>query len=282
MTGLLVRFGLCGLLVPGCLLQAQITVSASTYLGGSRTDTVTAMTVDPSGLIYVAGWTDSPDLPVVNARQTKSGGGVDAFVDKLSADGRTVLYCTYLGGSGDDRAFAIAVDSAGNAYVTGWSTSPDFPTTTALQARNSGGKDAFFSKLSSTGALSYSTYIGGSGQDTGRAIRVDASGNIYLAGETDSSNFPLKSPIQPRLGGVTDAFVLKLAPSGTSLGDSTYLGGYLSDAATALALDASGAAYVAGGSESPDFPTVNGFQNAKRGDGLDGFVTKINPAGTAW
>ncbi|MCC7496862.1 MAG: SBBP repeat-containing protein [Bryobacterales bacterium] len=278
MTG---RLLFSSLLISGCLAQAQVSVSVASYLGGSRTDTVTATAVDAAGFIYLAGWTDSTDLPMVNAGQPGSGGGVDAFVAKLSADGKSVLYCTYLGGSGDDRAFAIAVDSAGNAYVTGWTTSSNFPVTAAFQSRFMGVKDAFVSKIDSAGLLTYSTYLGGSGYDSGNAIAVDAGGNVYVAGETDSSNFPLRNALQLRPGGVADAFVVKLAADGFTEVYATYLGGYLSDRATAIALDASGSVYVAGSTESPDFPVASAFQAAKRGDGQDGFVAKINAGGTA-
>lgn len=282
MDRILLRLAVGGVLLSGSLLQAQLSTSVSTYLGGSRSDTVTALAVDSAGLIYIAGWTESTNLPAVNARQATSKGGVDAFVAKLSADGRTVLYWTYLGGTSDDRAFAIAVDPLGNAYVTGWTTSSDFPTTTgALQTRSNGGKDAFIVKLGCTGTLLLSTYLGGSGYDYGKAIAVDTQQNIYVAGETDSTSFPLKNPIQAQSGGGTDAFAVKLAASGCALVYSTYLGGYLGDTANAVALGIDGSLYVAGGTESPDFPVLNAFQAAKRADGLDGFILKINASGTA-
>lgn len=131
------RFGLI-LIALAQGLSARI--AALTYLGGSRTDAITSIALDKAGFIYVAGWTESSDLRVVNAAQPYLSGGVDAFVAKMSADGKTLVYCTYLGGRGDDRAFGIAVDAAGNAYVTGWTTSTDFPTLNPLQGSPGGAK----------------------------------------------------------------------------------------------------------------------------------------------
>src|SRR5438876_782482 len=205
-------------------------------------------------------------------------------------------YSTYLGGSGEDRDPAIAVDAAGNAYVTGHTESRNFPTTTgAFQtgfgggAMSSGQGDAFVTKLNPAGsALVYSTYLGGSGPDDGKGIAVDAAGNAYVTGSTASSNFPTTiGAFQTIKGGSGNAFVTKLNPTGSALVYSTYLGGSgaIGDYGAGIAVDASGNAYVTGGTSSSDFPTTAGaFQTTFGGDvfgGGDAFVTKLNPTGSA-
>jgi len=214
-------------------------------------------------------------------------GGVDAFVTKLNPAGGFV-YSTYLGGSGADAGESIAVDTAGNAYVTGF-TSGNFPTTAgAFQTTFGGGSfDAFVTKLNPAGsALVYSTYLGGSSADLQIAgdhpIAVDAAGNAYVTGRTSSSNFPTANPIQFTFGGGSfDGFVTKLNPSGSSLVYSTYLGGSGFDSGFGIAVDTSGNAYVTGLTDSSNFPTTVGtFQTALAG-GIDAFVAKIGlPAST--
>src|SRR5882724_5773859 len=214
-----------GVFDPALPLIIDPVLSYSTYIGGSSMDTVTSLAVDNSGNAYLAGWTVSTDLPTVNPVRAQNGGGVDAFVAKLGPGGNTLIYCTYLGGRGDDRAFGIAVDPAGNAYVTGWTASPAFPTLTPAQSTIGGGKDAFVAKLNPAGnALIYSTFLGGAATDSGNAIAVDAAGNAYVAGGTYSFNFPTASAYQSTNHGQQNAFVAKLSPSGSLL-YSTYLGG---------------------------------------------------------
>ena len=165
-------------------------ISYSTYLGGSGADAANALAVDTSGAVYVAGFTASYNFPTLAPVQAANGGGNDVFVAKLTAAGNALVYATYLGGTGDDRAFGIAVDSTGAAYVTGWTQSSNFPVRNALQASLAGGQNAFLVKLTPTGnGLAYSTYLGGNGSDSGNGIAVDSSGNAYVAGDTTSSNF---------------------------------------------------------------------------------------------
>lgn len=256
---------------------ASAGLAALTYLGGSRTEAITGIAVDAEGYIYVAGWTESSNLPVVNAWQAGLAGGVDAFVAKITPDGKSLIYCTYLGGRGDDRAFGIAVDGTGNAYVTGWTTSSDFPTQKPFQPSSGGGKDAFVAKLNPSGALVFSSYYGGAGQDSGNAIAVDAAGNVFVAGETDSANLNVKNALQASSRGGSDAFVLQIDPNGSTVLFATYLGGRLSDRATAIALDSSGCVYVTGSTGSPDFPVLNAFQMNLTG-AASAFVAKIDPA----
>jgi hypothetical protein len=253
--------------------------SYGTYLGGSGMDSVTSIAVDGAGNSYLAGWTTSADLPTVSPVSAANSGGVDAFIAKLGPGGNTLVYCTYLGGRGDDRAFGIAVDAAGSAYVTGWTGSgASFPKVLPAQSTLAGGKDAFVAKLNPAGnALVYSTYLGGASNDSGNAIAVDAAGNAYVAGSTYSLNFPTANAYQSTNRGQQNAFVAKYNPSGSLL-YSTYLGGNGSDSAAGIAIDSAGNAYVTGGTTSTNFPTAAPLQ-ASSGGNQDAFITKLNPAG---
>ena len=193
-------------------------------------------------------------------------------------------YSTYLGGSTLDLGSSIAVDPAGNAYVTGGTdSSVNFPTANPFQAVLGGGRvDAFVTKLNATGsALVYSTYLGGDSIDIGNSITVDAAGNVYVAGQTESTNFPTASPIQPANDGLSDAFVTKLNAAGDALAYSTYLGGTSGDSGFSVAVDAAGNVYVTWSTESTNFPTASPIQPAHAGGGSDAFVTKLNAAGNA-
>ena len=259
-------------------------LSYSTYLGGSGNDAVvgSGIAVDSAGNAYVTGDTVSTNFPTANPLQPATGGGDDAFVAKLNASGTALVYSTYLGGSGDDAGSDIAVDSAGNAYVTGYTRSTNFPTANPLQPTFGGDRDAFVAKLNASGtALVYSTYLGGIASDVGSGIAVDSAGNAYVTGDTVSTNFPTANPLQPASGGgLTDAFVAKLNATGTALVYSTYLGGSASDAGLDIAVDSAGNAYVTGNTSSTNFPTANPLQPAS-GGGTDAFVAKLNAAGTA-
>jgi hypothetical protein len=255
-------------------------LSYSTYLGGSGLDAAQAIGVDGLGNVYVAGQTDSFDFPVANPMQSTSGGGVDTFVAKLNLAGNALVYCTYIGGKWDDRAFGVAVDGSGAAYVTGRTSSSDFPTTTGARQRVlGGGRDAFVAKLSATGnQLVYSTYIGGGSHDSGKAIALDSSGNAYVAGNTRSGNFPVINAFQTSNGGQQDAFISKLSADGSALLWSTYLGGYGDDSGRSIALDSAGSTYLTGGTGSANFPTYNALQSSS-GGGQDAFVTKLSADG---
>lgn len=259
----------------------------STYLGGNNYDEAYGIVVDGTGAAYVAGYTSSSNFPTPNAFQgTFGGGSYNAFIAKLSPGGNSLVYSTYLGGSTDDRATAIAVDASGAGYVAGYTSSSNFPiTASALQKSKAGGQDAFVTKLSPGGdSLAYSTYLGGSSDDQAKGIAVDATGAAYVAGGTDSSNFPTTSNApEILLQGAWSAFISKINPAGSALVYSTYLGGVYLDSANAIAVDASGAAYITGQASSPNFPTtVNVLQRNLGGGYSDAFVTKINPAGSAW
>ncbi|MDQ6666060.1 MAG: SBBP repeat-containing protein, partial [Acidobacteriota bacterium] len=254
-------------------------ITYSTFVGGTGQDSATAIASDPSGNPVIVGFTTSTDLPVLNAAKPRGAGGVDAFVAKMSAYGNQVVYCTYLGGSGDDRAFGVAVDRGGNAYVTGWTGSANFPVTGPFQAKLAGGRDAFVTKLNAAGnTLLYSTYLGGSDYDSGNAIAVDASGSAYVTGDTSSINFPVIGAFQTSKAGQQDAFVAKLNPAGAALSYSTYLGGSRDDRGAGIAVDAGGNAYVTGGTLSKNFPVANALQPTSGGS-QDAFVTKLSPTG---
>ncbi|MCP4668487.1 MAG: cell surface protein, partial [Deltaproteobacteria bacterium] len=191
-------------------------------------------------------------------------------------------YSTYLGGGGNDYGWGLALDGSGNAYVTGYTDSTDFPTGPAFQGAWTGSDDAFVSKLAPGGtALVYSTYLGGGGTDRGYSIAVDNTGRAYVTGRCSSTDFPTAQAFQGTFGGGNrDAFITKLGPNGTALGYSTYLGGGALDQGNEIALDGSGNVYVSGRSSSTNFPTKQAFQGTKAG-GYDAFVTKLVPSGTA-
>ena len=253
-------------------------ISYSTFLGGSGADAANALAVDSTGAVYVAGFTESYNFPTLNPVQAANAGGNDVFVAKLNPAGNALVYATYLGGRGDDRAFGIAVDSTGAAYVTGWTQSANFPVRNAMQASLAGGQNAFLVKLTPTGnGLAYSTYLGGNGSDSGNGIAVDSGGNAYVAGDTTSANFPV-SGFQKTYHGGQDVFVAKLNPSWRSLVYSTYLGGGNFDHGAGIAVDSSGTAYITGSTTSTDFPVANAFQGIN-GGGQNAFVTRLSADG---
>jgi len=200
------------------------TLIYSTYLGGGNYDYGWGIAVDSSENAYVTGWTFSTDFPTPSGYDSSYNGFDDAFVSKLSHDGSTLIYSTYLGGGYNDRGLGIAVDSSENAYVTGYTYSSDFPTSSAYDSSLGGDEDAFVSKLSHDGSsLIYSTYLGGGNDDRGYGIAVDSSGNAYVTGWTFSTDFPTPSGYDSSYnGGYDDAFVSKLSSDGSTLIYSTY------------------------------------------------------------
>jgi hypothetical protein len=256
----------------------------STYLGGSSdVDEGIDIAVDSAGNAYVIGTTFSTNFPTAGAIQgTYGGGNNDAFVVKLNASGSALVYSTYLGGISSDVGREIAVDSAGNAYVTGVTTSTNFPTANPIDGTLNS-NDAFVTKLNASGsALVYSTYLGGSsGFEEASGIAVDSAGNAYVTGFTFSTNFPTASPFQGTNGGGNyDAFITKINAAGSALVYSTYLGGISSDVGREIAVDSAGNAYVTGYTGSTNFPTASAIQGTY-GGAFDAFVTKINAAGSA-
>jgi hypothetical protein len=260
------------------IAPASPALTFSTYLGGGGVDGGNSIAVDSAGNSYVVGFTDSINFPLANASQNSYGGGQqDVFVAKFNPAGG-LLYSTYLGGDGQDSGTGIAVDVQGNAYITGFTTSANFPTRNALQPERRGPFDAFVAKLDPAGALAYSTYLGGSAGEHGSSVAVDSSGNIYVAGITQSHDFPLANAFQGLYGGTSDVYVARLNAAGTRLVYSTYLGGAGADGASSIAADAAGNLYVAGVTMSPNFPTADPLQT-RLGGFFDSFVAKLNPAG---
>ena len=262
----------------------------STYLGGNADDYPYDIAVDSAGNAYVTGGTSSHESPPPRPAPTRAhygGGAYDAFVAKLNATGTGLIYSTYLGGNAYDLGYGIAVDASGHAYVTGWTTSANFPTTPgAYQVASFNAYDVFVSKLDAAGtALIFSTYIGGSDKQAtfGQDIALDAVGNAYVTGGTYSANFPTTpGACRGTYGGLGDAFLAKLNAAGTTLVYSTYLGGSNFDTGSGIAVDSAGNAYVTGSTLSTNFPTTLGaYQGTYAGGVYDAFVAKLNAAGTA-
>jgi hypothetical protein len=263
----------------------------STYVSGSNHDRGEGIAVDDSGNVYVTGYTKSTDFPTsLTANDTTGDGSTsfyDVFVFKLSSDGKTLIYSTYVSGSDDDKGYGIAIDNSGNAYVTGSTASTDFPTESALYTTSNGNIDVFAFKLSADGSsLLYSTYMGGSVDDVGKGITIDSSGNAYITGNTKSTDFPTKYPLDATGDGNTntkDAFVFKLFNTGDILNYSTYVSGSMNDEGTGIAIDSLHNAYVTGFTYSTDFPTTIDAYDVN-GDGTtmykDVFVLKLDPYGS--
>ncbi|HEX2912658.1 MAG TPA: SBBP repeat-containing protein [Chloroflexia bacterium] len=269
------------------LNAAGSAVVYSTYLGGDNADIGNGIAVDSSGNAYIAGYTSSINFPVTNNAYSTTGfGNKDIFVTKLNAAGNGLVYSTFIGSSKDDVPNAIALDSSGNAYITGYTTSEGYPTTPGAFSTGIGSlniKDAFVTKLSADGSsLLYSTFLGGSAEDIANGIAVDSSGSAYITGQTASVDFPVTpGAFGTSQSGGAEVFVTKLNATGTSLIYSGELSGANGDFGDAIALDANNNAYVAGHTFSTNFPTTsNAYQTTSHGGG-DGFVAKINPAGSA-
>jgi hypothetical protein len=261
----------------------------STYLGGAGFDQAYSIAVDALGNAYVVGVAFTADFPTTPGAFQTARSGNDGFVTKLSPDGSTFVYSTYLSGA---NCQSVAVDSTGSAYITGYAAI-NFPTTAgAFETSLRGGFDAFVTKLDPDGSsLVYSTILGGSFDDFGYDIALDAGGNAYVTGNTSyrapgPGDFPTVNAFQPAYaGGTQDAFVTKVNPTGSALVYSTYLGGgtilnATEDWGEAIAVDAAGSAYVTGETYSPDFPTTAGAYDRSRA-GLDAFVVKFSPSGSS-
>ncbi len=262
------------------LNAAGSALTYSTYLGGSGTDWGSDIAVDSAGNAYITGGTSSSNFPTHNPLHGSKAGNANAFVAAVNATGSALLYSTYFGGSNYDYGTSIAVDSAGNAYITGVTRSSNFPTHNPLHAYG-GADDAFVAKLNTSGsALLYSTYLGGSGDDKGFGIAVDSAGNAYVTGSTTSTNFPLHGPLQSTNAGSTDAFVAKINAAGSALVYSTYLGGKDDDEATSIALDLADTAYITGRTTSANFPVHTALQSTNAGTS-DAFVARLNTSGSA-
>ncbi len=258
------------------------TLLSSTYLGGSMGESSRAVTIDQSGSMTVVGYTDSPDFPLQNPFQgTYTSPLDDAFIARISPEGNSLVFSTYMGGYGTDQAFDVIVDDEGNSYVTGRTSSSNFPVMNAYQESFAGTMDAFAVKLSPDGSeMIYGTYLGGSQWDDGRAVGLH-EGYLLIAGSTESLGFPVKYSFQEELAGGPsgDGFLTKLDPTGQELVYSTFYGGSLSDGLRGLWVDEGGSAFVTGYSLSPDLPLQNPFQGNLAGSD-DCMVARFAPWGS--
>ncbi|MGH9844190.1 MAG: SBBP repeat-containing protein, partial [Blastocatellia bacterium] len=253
----------------------------STYLGGNNIDQAFGITLDAAGDVYIAGSTVSSNFPTRNPFQSVNQGGTDAFITKIKGDGSQIVYSSYLGGSGFDEAYSVALDAFSNAYLAGQTSSNNFNTASPLQANNAGGgSDAFVSKVNAAGnALLYSSYLGGTQVDVAYGIAVDVNTNAYVTGHTFSTDYPVFNALQEFNAGGADAFVTRINAFGQSFVYSTYLGGSGGDFARGVAVDANAQAHVVGRTVSTDFPTNSPLQGTNRGN-LDAFVAKLNLNGS--
>jgi hypothetical protein len=266
----------------------------STYLGGSLDEGFSAgqsgsIAVDAAGQAYVTGYTTSANFPTYHPFQGQRKGAEDVYVTKLSADGSSLAYSTYLGGTVGEEGDAIKADAAGSAYVAGITYSKDFPVRPdSFQTTLKGDSDAFLTKFAPDGSsLAYSTYLGGTLTDSAYGLAVDQAGSAYVVGTTRSPDFPVFHGFQPTFGGGTyDAFLAAFAPSGKALAFSSFLGGGDWDLGSGVAVDGAGAVYVSGETLSPDFPLVHPLQ-AQKGGYWDAYTARIqrlalqgHPSGT--
>jgi len=264
----------------------------ASFLGASSQDSIIGVKVDAAGMVYVVGYTDSGDLPALpGAYQDANKGGRDIFIAKFNpalSGSESLVYFTYLGGSGADTPTAMTVDAAGKVYVTGYTTSTDFPRGGETpQISNGGGTDAFVVKLNPAipgeFALEFSTYLGGEGMDVGTAIDVDAQGAIYVAGYTKAESFPLAGkPVQDGIWGPQDCFVAKLDPAQPAPNSrvyATFLGGEEVEQCSAIAVSPAGLVYVAGSTQSVGtFPVAGAALQPAYGGNRDIFLAVLNLA----
>lgn len=255
-----------------------------TYLGGNNADQAYAVATDSAGNTYVTGVTYSTNFPTNFGVQTAPGGGglADAFVTKLSPTGNAIIYSTYLGGNQDEFPGGIAVGPSGNAVVTGVTFSPNFPTQGALDATLNGA-DAFVTSYGPSGAVVYSTFLGGTGDEYANAVAVTSTGDAFVVGSTTSSNFPAVAAYQSTFGGgARDAFISRINASGSTLAYSSFLGGGFTDEAYGVAVaTATSMPVVVGSTTSTNFPVVSAAQSSLASAGItDGFVTRFASATT--
>lgn len=263
------------------------------FIGGTGNELGNGIAVDAAGNAYVTGETASTEASFPEAAGpdlSYNGGATDVFVAKVNPQGSALTYAGYIGGTGDDIGIGVAVDSGGNAYVTGSTTSASgFPTTAgALDGALGGIIDAFVAKINPAGtALTYATYLGGDHEESGDGIAVDSSGNAYVTGATSSTTFPttpgaFDTALDGPADGPADAFVAKVNPAGSALTYSSYLGGSGDESGegSGIAIDSGGSAYVTGDTTSSNFPVTAGAFDTSIGGFRDGFLAKMNTAGT--
>ncbi|MHA2159900.1 MAG: SBBP repeat-containing protein [Candidatus Thorarchaeota archaeon] len=256
----------------------EFKIDLSTYFGGSGNDEPRHVTTDVDGNTVILGETTSPDFPLVEANQTEYMGARDLVLMKFSASLGTILFSTLFGGSGEDIASGVGIDSNGNIVITGATGSLDFPVLNAIQSNYTGGVfDAYVAKFNPLGELVFSTYLGGSDSDWAYGVAFDESDNIIFTGHMTSDDYPTVDPMRPFSGG-EEAVVTKLSSDGQTILFSTYLGGSEDDFGIDIAVDTNGDIIVAGLTFSEDWPTLNAHQESLGGS-IDGFISKISADG---
>ena len=274
----------------------------STFLGGSGDNQATGIAVDGTGSVYVSGYTDSTDFPLATLGSLPAG-ATHVFVAKLDSTGSNLVYADYVGGNGQDYGYAIVLDSANEMYVTGSTNSSDFPTVNPYQGTYPGSFNAFLTKISADGSsLLYSTYLGGNGSDIPSSAAIDGSGDVFVAGNTTSSNFPManayQASVSPNQGGLSgnNGFLTKFSPDGSYLVYSTYLSGNSNvplncgapcwpapySAISGIAVDTNGNAYAAGITNTYNFPTTPAAYlttDSTQQNAMVGFVSKFSGSG---
>jgi hypothetical protein len=255
----------------------------SSYLGGGKSDSGIAISVDEQGSAYVLGQTRSTSLLFEDGVQSQLAGKTDLFIAKFNPAGNALEYATYLGGSDDDLPRDLTIDDNGYAYIVGMTRSTDFPINNAIQATHKGGRyDTFITKLSPEGnQLDFSTYLGGGNIEQGNSIALDADNNIYITGTTRSSDFPTINAFQSTLAGNYDAYISKISNDGSQLIYSTFIGGNSREISRAIAVDSRGHATITGYTASrSDFPLQNEIQSTNAGR-YDAFITQLTADGQA-
>jgi hypothetical protein len=264
-----------------------LVMSHSSFLGGKSNDTGHGVGVDGEGNIYLTGLAGTIDFPATPGAYDPShnGGASDVFVSKISPDGKQLLYSTFLGGSGDETGYRLAVDHQGSVVVAGFTESPDFPATAgAFDTTHNGGADAFIAKLDASGSeLEFATFLGGAQDDIARSVAVDAEGSIYVTGWTFSSGFPTtQGAFDTSHNGTNDVFVTKLRGDGSKLGYSTFIGGPNLEWSAGIDVDELGQAHIVGYTQSTSYPVTSGaFDVNYNGGTKDAFATKLNASGSS-
>lgn len=252
----------------------------ATYLGGTLTDRpYGGMAMNASGIVAVTGYTASASFPLKNPYQSSGGGCFVTKIDPSQTGASSVIFSTRLGGSSTESVFGTDIDASGNIYVTGRTDSTDFPVLNAYQNFNGGSADAFLCKYNSAGSLSLATYLGGTGFDWGRELVVDASGNIWITGQTASSNFPITAgAYQTTLNGTYDGLLMKFDNSGILLLYSTFIGGAGTDRFEAMTINGAGNIFIGGYSDSSDYPLLDAIQSGMAGV-RDAVVSEFDSSG---
>ncbi len=254
-------------------------IDFSTYLGGSGYDDASDIVVGDSGSAWIAGSTSSSDFPVRDGYDLTHNGGADAFVCQMQSESSSLLFCTFLGGTGEDYGSAVAVNDSGLIYLAGMAWSSNFPLENPIQPVSGGDRDAFLAILSRSGDnLNFSTYLGGASIDQLRSLAIGSDGSIHGLGRTFSAGFPTVRPYDATLGGGSDAFLIKLPRNCDSLVYSTFLGGTDTEEIGRLAVDSGGNAYVCGTTYSTNFPLANAYQSYIHGSS-DAFIAVLDSLG---